>query len=289
MADFPGKPQSVLVVGQPAVPRSSPDYLALQALNSILGGSFTSRLNQNLREQHGYSYGVFSHVQLSRSYGAFLATGGILAQHTAEAVREYEKELERFAAEGPTDPELAKAKESLIRGLPGALETDDAVASALATTVFNGLPLDYYRTVPGRIEKITRDDAARVARKWIRPRQWPVVVVGPVRGAADALQALALGEVRLQEGPGVLEVRATAQSPSGAKGPTAGTVRADEPQTGNPPAGAAVQPGGAATQPGATGSPAQPPAASPVPTPAAPGPGTLPPPTSQQPPPPTRP
>ena len=115
------------------------------------------------------------------------------------------------------------------------------------------------------------------------------MVVGPVRGAADALQTLALGEVRLQEGPGVLEVRATAQSPSGAKGPTAGTVRADEPQTGNPPAGAAVQPGGAATQPGATGSPAQPPAASPVPTPAAPGPGTLPPPTSQQPPPPTRP
>src|SRR5207237_581162 len=86
-------------------------------------------------------------------YGAFLATGGILAQHTAEAVREYERELERFAAEGPTDPELAKAKESLIRGLPGALETDDAVASALATTVFNGLPLDYYRTVPGRADE----------------------------------------------------------------------------------------------------------------------------------------
>ena len=270
---------------------SPPEYclhrLPMLVANEVLGGLFTSRLNMNLREQHGYSYGVFSHVQLSRSYGAFLATGGILAQHTAEAVREYEKELERFAAEGPTDPELAKAKESLIRGLPGALETDDAVASALATTVFNGLPLDYYRTVPGRIEKITRDDAARVARKWIRPRQWPVVVVGPVRGAADALQALALGEVRVHEEPGVLEVRATAQSPSGAKGPTAGTVRADEPQTGNPPAGAAAQPGGAATQPGATGSPA--PAASPVPGPAAPGAGALPPPTSQQPPPPTRP
>ena len=287
--DKPGTTQSQVWVGGRLFQARHPDRLPMLVANEVLGGLFTSRLNMNLREQHGYSYGVFSHVQLSRSYGAFLATGGILAQHTAEAVREYEKELERFAAEGPTDPELAKAKESLIRGLPGALETDDAVASALATTVFNGLPLDYYRTVPGRIEKITRDDAARVARKWIRPRQWPVVVVGPVRGAADALEALALGEVRVHEEPGVLEVRATAQSPSGAKGPTAGTVRADEPQTGNPPAGAPARPGAAAAQPGATGSPAQPPAASPVPTPAAPGPGTLPPPTSQQPPPPTRP
>src|SRR5439155_608844 len=152
--------------------------------------------------------------------GAFLAAGGILANHTAEAVREYEKELERFAAEGPTDPELATAKETLIRGLPAALETDDAVASALATTVFNGLPRDYYRTVPQRIAKVSRSDAARVARTWIRPRQWPVVVVGPIGGAADALQALALGEVRIHSAPGVLEVRpGTAQAGPGLQGP----------------------------------------------------------------------
>ncbi|HKC59869.1 MAG TPA: hypothetical protein VKB92_07275, partial [Myxococcales bacterium] len=158
--------------------------------------------------------------------------------------------------------------ETLVRGLPAALETNDAVASALATTVFNGLPRDHYRTVAGRIEKITRGDATRVARKWIRPRQWPVVVVGPVGGAADALQALALGEVRLHTAPGVLEVRARApQAPAGAQGPTAGTVHAPDVPTGRPEGTAPPQ------EPGPV---ARPPAPS-LPGASPPGPGTPPP------------
>jgi len=272
--DKPGTTQSqVWVVGRLFEARH-PDRLPMLVANEVLGGLLTSRLNMNLREQHGYSYGVFSNAQLSRSYGAFLAAGAILAQHTVEAVREYEKELELFAAEGPTDPELARAKETLVRGLPAALETNDAVASALATTVFNGLPRDYYRTVARRIEKITRGDATRVARKWIRPRQWPVVMVGPVGGAADALQALALGEVRLHTAPGVLEVRAgPAQSPAGAKGPTSGTVRAPAAPTGPPASGTEPQQPPSASP----GSPAAPPAAGP------------PPPAAQQSPPPSHP
>ena len=289
--DKPGTTQSqVLVVGR-LFPASHPDRLPMLVANEVLGGLFTSRLNMNLREQHGYSYGVFSNAQLSRSYGAFLAAGGILAQHTPEAVREYERELERFAAGGPTDPELAKAKETLVRGVPAALETNDAVASALATAVFNGLPRDYYRTVPARIAKVTRSDAARVASKWIRPRQWPVVVVGPVRGAADALQALALGDVRLHEAPGVLEVRAAApRAPADAKGPTAGTVRAPEPQTGAPPAEPPAQPGSVPPEPPVPGSrpPAEPPAASPSAPAGSPPPEANPPP-AVQPPPPSRP
>lgn len=285
--DKPGTTQSqVWVVGR-LFQASHPDRLPMLVANEVLGGLFTSRLNMNLREQHGYSYGVFSNVQLSRSYGAFLAAGGILAQHTAAAVREYERELERFAAEGPTEPELAKAKETLIRGLPAALETNDAVASALATTVFNGLPPDYYRTVSGRIGKITRGDAVRVARKWIRPWQWPVVVVGPVGGTADALEALALGEVRLHTAPGVLEVRTgTAQAPAGAKGPTAGSVRAPEGQAGKPEGETAPQQPGPVLAPPAPPPPAADPAGppeSPGATPGAP-PAAMPPPTQQPPP-----
>jgi len=259
--DKPGTTQSqVWVVGRLFEARH-PDRLPMLVANEVLGGLLTSRLNMNLREHHGYSYGVFSNAQLSRSYGAFLAAGAILAQHTVEAVREYEKELELFAAEGPTDPELAKAKETLVRGLPAALETNDAVASALATIIFNGLPRDHYRTVPDRIAKVSRSDAVRVARKWIRPRQWPVVVVGPVGGAADALQALALGEVRLHTAPGVLEVRAgTAQAPAGAKGPTAGSVRAPDAPTGKPEGETAPRQPGPVLAPSA---PQQPPAAAP--------------------------
>ncbi|MFL5311434.1 MAG: M16 family metallopeptidase [Myxococcales bacterium] len=290
--DKPGTTQSQVWVGGRLFEARHPDRLPMLVANEVLGGLFTSRLNMNLREQHGYSYGVFSHVQLSRSYGAFLATGGILAQHTAEAVREYEKELERFAAEGPTDPEVAKAKETLIRGLPAALETNDAVAAALATIVFNGLPLDHYRTVAARIEKITRADAARVAKKWIRPGQWPVVVVGPVSGAADALEALALGEVRLHHAPGELEVRAPApQRPADAKGPTAGTVRADEPQTGAPPATAPQPPQQDTPAPAAQPSAPSPagPAGQPGAPPAAPPAQSQPPAGAQQPPPSARP
>jgi len=286
--DKPGTNQSqVWVVGRLFDARH-PDRLPMFVANEVLGGLFTSRLNMNLREEHGYSYGVHSRAQLGRSYGTFTAAGGIVAQHTAAAVGEYEKELERFAAEGPNDGEVAKAKETLVRGLPAALETNDAVASALATIVFYGLPLDYYRNVADRIERVTRADAARVARKWIRPHEWPVVVVGPVGGAADALQALALGEVRLHSAPGTLEVRAGApQSPAGAKGPTAGTVRAPEPPSATAPGTA--QPGApSAPPPGGAGSPAVPQQPPPSPSPAAPAasPGAVPPgapPASQQP------
>ena len=283
--DKPGTTQSqVWVVGRLFEARH-PDRLPMLVANEVLGGLFTSRLNMNLREQHGYSYGVFSNATLSRSYGSFTAAGGILAQHTAPAVREYENELQRFAAEGPTDPELAKAKETLIRGLPAALETNDAVAAAIATSVFNGLALDHYRTVAARIAKVTRADAARVAKKWIQPERWPVVVVGPVAGAADALQALALGDVRVHTAPGTLEVRAGVPQ-SGAKGPTAGTVRAPDAQTGNPMEGAAQRPEGAPSQETPPASAPQPPAATPSPTPAdQPQPRA---PAAQQPPPPVK-
>jgi zinc protease len=273
----------------------NPDRLPMFVANEVLGGLFTSRLNMNLREQHGYSYGVFSSASLNRTYGTFSAAGGILAQHTAAAVKEYEAELERFVAEGPTDDELVKAKETIIRSLPGALETNDAVAGALATISFNGLPLDYYRTVSARIARVTREDATRVAKKWLHPDRWPVIVVGPVGESIDALQALALGPVRLDTEPGVREVRAGArQAPATAKGPTAGSVaipsesakpeggapsRQPQPPGASPPA--PPQPGGPNTSPGSASTP---PATAPGTAPATPTP-----PASQEQQPPSRP
>jgi zinc protease len=292
--DKPGTTQSqVWVVGRLFDARH-PDRLSMFVANEALGGLFTSRLNMNLRERHGYSYGVFSGVSLNRTYGTFTAAGGILAQHTAEAVREYEKELEKFVAEGPTDLEVIKAKETIIRSLPAALETNDAVAAALATISFNGLPLDYYRTVPDRIAKVTREDALRVAKRWIKPDQWPVIVVGPVGGAADALQALALGEVRLRPAPGVAAMAAgPRQLPAGATGPTAGSGAVPEGETGRPPsASPAAEPGAvSAPQPPGSGTPAAPPPPAPT-VPGIPPATSVPPPAppaAQQPAPPARP
>ena len=272
--DKPGTTQSqVWVVGRLFEARN-PDRVPMFVTNEVLGGLFTSRLNMNLREKHGYSYGVFSRVSLNKTYGTFTAAGGILAQHTAAAVKEYEAELERFVADGPTNDELGKAKETIIRSLPAVLETNDAVAGALATIAFNGLPLDYYRTVPDRIAKVTREDAFRVAKKWLEPERWPVIVVGPIGGAIDGLQALALGDVRVDTAPGVREVRAgPPQAPASARGPTAGSSALPQEQTARPEQGASpAQPGHPppTQQPAApNAAPQQPPAATPVSPPAA--------------------
>jgi zinc protease len=254
--DKPGTTQTnVRVVGH-LFPATNPDRIPMFVANEVLGGLFTSRLNMNLREKHGYSYGAGSAASLSKTYGTFLAASDVVAQHTADAVREMEAELTRFAQGGITETELKTAQQTLIRGLPSALETNDSVASTLATVTFNGLPLDYYRRVPSLISAVTVEDCARVASKWIHPSRWPVILVGPVAPAENALEALALGDVRLRPAPGVAQAsRGPTPAPPGTPGPTAGSTPVPNAATGRAegasPPPSAQQPAGA---PAATGS-----------------------------------
>jgi zinc protease len=170
----------------------------MRVANYILGGLFGSRLNMNLREDKGYSYGVRSQVSLMRDTGMLLAAGGIVAKNTPEALVEYEKELRVFSNGKVSDEELAKAKEAYVRSLPSALETNDAVALSVAVVAFNGLPLDYFRTLPARIARVSKADVARVARKWIKPDAWPVVIVGPKAMSEEQLKAMDLGPVEVR-------------------------------------------------------------------------------------------
>ena len=176
---------------------TDPDAIPMRVANLTLGGLFTSRLNLNLREKHGYSYGVSSSVSLMRQTGSFSARGGIVAKNTVEAVAEYEKELQKFSSGDVSDAELAASKEALVRGLPAALETNDAVSNAMGNLVSLGLPLDYYRTYAARVGKVSRTDVKRVVTKWIAPQHWPVVIVGPVAGSREALEKLNLGPVSI--------------------------------------------------------------------------------------------
>jgi zinc protease len=265
--DKPATTQSsVRLVGR-LFPATDPDRVPMLVANEVLGGLFTSRLNSNLREKHGYTYGAGSSASLNRTYGTFLAASDIVAQHTADGVREIEAEVSRMAEDGITAPELKTAQETHIRGRPSALETNDSVASALATYTFNGLPLDYFRRVPDLISRVTREDAGRVARKWLHPEHWPVVIVGPVAASEDALQALALGEVRLRAAPGVAEAsREPRPAPPGTRGPAAGSVPVPSAKTGRPEETSppvAPQPPlpGAPSTTGASPVPASPPAA----------------------------
>jgi zinc protease len=181
---------------------SDPDAIPLRVANMTLGGLFTSRLMTNLRETHGYTYGVYSRLSLMRSTGTFSAAGGIIAKNTVDAVGEYEKELTRFSDGTVTDAELAAAKEALIRSLPSALETNDAVSGAMGNLVGLGLPLDYYKTFPDRIAEVGREDVRRVVKKWVKPAEWPVVIVGPVGQSKSELEKLDLGPVTITPVPG---------------------------------------------------------------------------------------
>ena len=194
----PGATQSQVWVVGPLFAAREADAIPLRVANYALGGLFTSRLNLNLREKHGYSYGVFSNVQLGRSTGAFFARGGIVAKSTAPAIAEYEKELEQFATGDLSEVEFSRSRDMFVRGLPALLETDDAVSQAITNLVSLGLPLDYYRTLPEKAQALTREEVAAAVKKWMHPERWPVVVVGAVDANKEAIEKLQAGRVEVR-------------------------------------------------------------------------------------------
>lgn len=196
--DRPGATQSQVWVVGPMLSAGDRDAVPLRIANFALGGVFSSRLNLNLREQHGYSYGVFSSLRLGRSGGAFIAAGGVVAKSTAPAVAEYEKELTRFAGGDLTDAEFERSRDMFVRGLPALLETADAVSTAIAGLATLGMPLDYYRTAPAQAAALTRAEVAEAVRRWLHPDRWPIVVVGPAAEHREALEKLGLGAVEVR-------------------------------------------------------------------------------------------
>jgi zinc protease len=198
LVNKPGASQSQVWVVSPLFPATHPDRVPVAVANNVLGGLFSSRLNMNLREQKGYSYGVRSGPRLGRSYGSLYAAGGVQAKFTAESLAEYEKELEAFSSGALRDGELRQSKEAIIRGLPAALETNDAVSSSMATLAHVGLPLDWYRRLPGLVAAVDAAEVARVARQYFRPERMAVVVVGPPGDSRQKIEALGLGPLEVR-------------------------------------------------------------------------------------------
>jgi|GEM_PF-301092 len=197
--DKPGMTQSQVIIAGRMFTAKDADAVPMRVANLILGGLFTSRLNMNLRERHGYSYGVRSGLTLLKSLGVFTAGGGVVAKSTVESVTEFENELGAFAKTGEvSDDELAQAKEAYTRSLPSLLETNDAVANAFGNVAVLGLPLDYYKKLPAQIARVEKKDVARVATKWLKPGQWPIVIVGPVSSMEEGLSKLQLGTVTMR-------------------------------------------------------------------------------------------
>jgi zinc protease len=179
LVDKPGAAQSVVNIGLPGPPRNTPDYFALQVLNTILGGQFQSRLNANIREQKGYSYGVNSGFGYGKGPGAFRAGGSIFSAKTDAALIEFMKELKGIVGEKPiTDEEIKTAKEALIQGLPQRFASVTAISGAITSLTVQGLPDDFYQTYAANVSAVTKEDLLRVAKRYIDLKNLAIVIVG---------------------------------------------------------------------------------------------------------------
>ena len=198
LVDKPGAAQSSFRIGSIGVPRSTKDYFALNVMNTILGGSFTSRLMQNLRETHGYTYGARSRFDMRQSAGPFTASAEIVAAKTDSGLIEFMKELNAIRDTVPA-AELSKAKRLLQLSLPSDFETTQQIANQLIPVVLYGLPLDYYNSYVANIEKITQADVQRVARQYINPSSLAIVVVGDRKSIEAGLKAVNAGPIQVRD------------------------------------------------------------------------------------------
>lgn len=196
LVDKPGAAQSQIRIGLVGVPRSTPDYIALDVLNTVLGGSFTSRLNTNLREQHGYSYGAFSRFDMRRSAGPFSAMAGVQTDKTAEALKEFFNELTAILTPVPAD-ELDRFKNYAALGFAGEFETTGQLAAKLEEIAVYGLPDDVFSTYVGAVQKITPADVQRVAKQYLLLDHLAVVVVGDRATIEAPVRATGLGPVTI--------------------------------------------------------------------------------------------
>ena len=196
IVDRPGAEQSQIRIGWVGVPRNNPDYFPLQALNTVLGGSFTSRLNQNLREKHGYAYGASSAFDMRLSAGPFVAAAGVQTDKTSEAVREFFNELNAITKPIPAD-ELAKAKNYVALSFPSDFETTRDLAANAEQLIVYRLPDDFYQRYIANVQAVTADAVQKVAAKYIQPARFAVVIVGDRKTIEPGVRALNLLPVRV--------------------------------------------------------------------------------------------
>lgn len=200
LVDRPGAAQSTFAIGHPGPPRNTPDYFALEVMNTLLGGMFQSRLNANIREEKGYSYGVGSSFGFGRGPGAFRTGGDIVSEKSDAALVEFMKELRGILGERPvTDEELAVAKDSLIQRLPSLFQSVSSINSAITTLWTQGLPDDYYQQYARSVAAVTREDVLRVAKRHIDLDRLAIVIVGDRKVIEAPLKAAGIAPIVLYD------------------------------------------------------------------------------------------
>jgi zinc protease len=197
VVDRPGSVQSELRVGHVGIEKSHPDHFPTLVLNTLLGGAFTSRLNLNLRERNGYTYGVRSRFAFRGEAGPFSVRTSVATDVTGAAVREILSELEGIVSDGPTVAEVEAARDYIAGVFPLRLESSGQVAARITELVVYGLDDDYHDRYRERVRSVTVTAAAEAARRHVRPGEVQMVAVGDAESVAPQLEALDLGPVEI--------------------------------------------------------------------------------------------
>lgn len=195
LVDKPGAAQSVIMIGTPGLERTTPDYAAIQVMNTILGGSFSSRLNSNLRETKGYTYGAGSGFQWRPLPGAFTASSDVRTNVTDSSLVEFFKEMRLLRDSVVGADELARAKAYLALGVPGDLESTAQIAGQITELAAFNLPLTWLQEYVTQINAVTAADVQRVARRLLPVDMATIIVVGDLAQIRAGIERLNLGPI----------------------------------------------------------------------------------------------
>ncbi|MFO1512369.1 MAG: pitrilysin family protein [Verrucomicrobiota bacterium] len=203
LIDRPGAIQSVILAGHVGLSKSDPDNIAVETMNTILGGTFTSRVNMNLREDKHWAYGAGTVPLAAKGQGPFVAYAPVQTDKTKESMIEMDKELRGILGPRPiTAEELSTAQKNQTLSLPGQWETIGAVDSSLGEIVTFGLPENYFTTYSDRVRALTVADTTKAAQKAVHPDQLVWVVVGDRTKVEGPMRELGWGKIQLLDADG---------------------------------------------------------------------------------------
>jgi zinc protease len=202
LVDRPGSVQSSIVIGQPGFQATDADYISMLALNHVLGGAVSSRLNTNLREKHGFTYGIFSGLDLRPGAGAFQMNSEVRTNATDSALTEAINEYRRIVTEPVPGPELQGAVNNLVSGFPNAVQSVQGLTGRLQNLIIWGLPMDFYATYRERLAAVTSEDVRRTASTKLTPDNLVVVVAGDLSKIEAPIRARNFGSVEVWDANG---------------------------------------------------------------------------------------
>ncbi|MCP4201550.1 MAG: insulinase family protein [bacterium] len=203
LIDRPGSEQSVLLAGHLAPPKANPDEVAIETMNTVLGGDFTSRVNMNLREDKGWSYGAGTFIPGARGQRIFLAFAPVQTDKTKESIQELTKELAGLIGDKPaTEEEVARAKDSRTLTLPGQWETVADVAGSLSELVRFGYSDDHFDSYAGKVRGLSQAAVANAAKSVLHPDDVVWVIVGDRSEIEDGIRELGIAQIELLDADG---------------------------------------------------------------------------------------